>query len=379
MSHALSLRRVTAHVYRYPLSVPVRTSFGTMRDRPMVVIEVEDKDGATGYGEVWCNFPAVGAEHRARLVSSVMEPLLMGRAFASPVEAYTFLTQATAVLALQSAEPGPFAQAIAGIDTALWDLAARKAGAPLWRFLNRAAQPQIQVYASGLNPDAPELLAARRKEEGYRAFKLKIGFGRERDLRNLAALRETLGPECQLMVDANQAWDLEAALAYAADLEAHRLAWLEEPLRCDRPWSEWQTLAARTRMPLAAGENIMGQANFEAALAAKCLSVVQPDMAKWGGFSGTLPVAQAIRAAGARFCPHYLGGGLGLLASAHLLAAVGGDGLLEIDANDNPLRTDLCGPLRRIAAGRATLPDTPGLGPMPELSAIEQYRVAVRG
>lgn len=379
MSQALSLVRVTAHVYRYPLTTPVRTSFGTMRDRPMVVIEAEDKDGARGYGEVWCNFPAVGAEHRARLVASVMEPLLMARSFAGPEEAYALLSNATAVLALQSAEPGPFAQAIAGIDTALWDLAARKAGAPLWRFINAQASPRVRVYASGLNPDAPEVLVARRRDEGYRAFKLKIGFGRERDLRNLAALREALGPECQLMVDANQAWDLDTALAYARDLEPLGLSWLEEPLRCDRPWSDWQALAAATRTPLAAGENIMGFENFRAALSAGAVRVVQPDMAKWGGFSGTLPVAQAILAAGVRYCPHYLGGGIGLLASAHLLAAVGGDGLLEIDANDNPLRTDLCGALARVTDGHATLTDTPGLGPVPDLAAIARFRVDVTG
>ncbi len=379
MSQALSLARVAAHVYRYPLTTPVRTSFGTMRDRPMVVIEAADKDGVRGYGEVWCNFPAVGAEHRARLVASVMEPLLTARDFTGPEEAYTVLSNATAVLALQSAEPGPFAQAIAGIDTALWDLAARKAGEPLWRFIGGTGSPRVRVYASGLNPDAPEVLAARRHDEGYRAFKLKIGFGRERDLRNLAALREALGPDCQLMVDANQAWDLGTALSYARDLEPLDLAWLEEPLRCDRPLSEWRELAAATRTPLAAGENVMGFENFHAVLTAGVLRVVQPDMAKWGGFSGTQPVAKAILAAGARYCPHYLGGGIGLLASAHLLAAVGGDGLLEIDGNDNPLRTDLCGPLARIEDGQAFLTEAPGLGPIPNLAAIAQFRVEVAG
>ncbi|MFX5634197.1 hypothetical protein ABTE18_20235, partial [Acinetobacter baumannii] len=87
------------------------------------------------------NFPAVGAEHRARLVASILEPLLIARDFTGPEEAFTTLSNATAVLALQSAEPGPFAQAIAGIDIALWDLAARKAGQPLWRFINPAASP----------------------------------------------------------------------------------------------------------------------------------------------------------------------------------------------------------------------------------------------
>ncbi len=87
-------------------------------------------------------------------------------------------------------------------------------------------------------------------------------------------------------------------------------------------------------------------------------------------------VARRILAAGCVYCPHYLGGGIGLLASAHLLAAAGGDGRLEIDANDNPLRTLLCGPLNDIRDGRATLTDKPGLGiGTEELAAIDRYRV----
>ncbi len=373
MSQKLDIRRVSAHVFRCPLETPVVTSFGTMRDRPMVLVRVEDRDGAAGWGEVWCNFPAVGAEHRARLVDSVVAPLLTAMPFANPAEAFDALTRKTAVLAIQSGEPGPFAQVIAGMDIAVWDLAARKAGAPLWRHLAEDGVPRIGVYASGLNPDAPERLAAERQGEGYTAFKLKIGFGAGRDVANLEALRTALGPHAQLMVDANQGWTKEAALEMLPRLEPFGLRWLEEPLRADRPWGEWRELKLRTQIPLAAGENIAGHAGFDAALAASVLGVVQPDLAKWGGFSGCLPVARRIRAAGARFCPHYLGGGIGLLASAHLLAAAGGDGLLEIDANPNPLRTLLCGPLGHITNGEATLSEAAGLGITPELDALDDY------
>src|SRR3546814_16875627 len=82
---------------------------------------------------VWCNFPGCGAEHRGRLVATVLAPLLTGRDVQDPVLEWRRLTEATRILALQSGEAGPFAQAIAGIDIALWDLAARRAGLPLWR------------------------------------------------------------------------------------------------------------------------------------------------------------------------------------------------------------------------------------------------------
>jgi len=375
MTSDISIRRVTARVYRAPLSSPVTTSFGVMRDRPMVIVEVEDQSGITGYGEVWCNFPAVGAEHRARLVDSALAPLLLSRSFSSPREAFVFLTERTEVLALQCAEPGPFAQAIAGIDTALWDLSARRAEAPLWWHLNAEADPAIHVYASGLNPHGPERLAAARAQEGFAAFKLKIGFGAERDAANLTALRATLGADAELMVDANQAWSLDTALEMVPKLAPFGLRWLEEPIRADRPWPEWQRLRAATGIPLAGGENLAGAAAFDTALAEGALGVVQPDLAKWGGISGTAPVARAILKAGKRFCPHYLGGGIGLLASAHLLAAAGGGGLLEIDANPNPLRELIAAPLQKITNGIVVLPAVPGLGTPPDLAALERFRV----
>jgi len=290
-----------------------------MRDRPMVLVRAEDVDGVVGWGEAWCNFPAVGAEHRARLVESVFAPLALSRAFDDPAQAFDFLTGATAVLALQSAEPGPFAQAIAGVDIALWDLHARRAGEPLWRMLGGQSST-VRVYASGLNPGAPAELALARRNEGHRAFKLKVGFGRERDVANVRALRSALGADATLMVDANQAWTLDAAIAMVRALEGAKLEWLEEPLRADRPWAEWRALRAATRIPLAAGENIAGDAAFD--------------------------------------------------------AAIGGDGLLEVDANPNPLREATCGPLATIREGSARLGDEPGLGVEPGLAVLAPYEVA---
>lgn len=364
---------VETFVFRYPVSTPVRTSFGVMHDRPALFVRVVDEDGTVGWGEVWCNFPAVGAEHRARLIESALAPKLIGQTFGSPAAAFHDLTDAMAVLAIQSGEPGPLAQAIAGIDIALWDVAARKAKQPLWGLLG-GASPSVGVYASGINPEVPEKLAARRQEEGYRAFKLKVGFGAERDLANLKALRATLGDDAALMVDANQAWTLPQALDMAPRLEPFGLRWLEEPIRADRSWEEWKRLAGSTKLELAAGENLAGDAAFDAALRSNALGVVQPDLGKWGGFSGCLGVAAKIREAGLRFCPHWLGGGIGLIASAHLLAATGGNGLLEVDANPNPLRDELCGPIRAPVNGICTLTNAPGLGELPDIENFAPLR-----
>ena len=351
-----ALAQVEAHVLRWPVRVPVRTSFGTMHDRPAVLVRVEDEEGAHGWGEAWCNFPSCGAEHRAALIESVLSPLLVGRTFASAEAAFAEMTARTAVLAIQSGEPGPIAQAIAGIDIALHDLAARRRGLPLWRHLSRSAEVghakgDVPVYASGINPERPGETVAALRAAGYTAFKLKVGFAAERDLANLAEVRAAAGAGAAVMVDANQAWDLAAAMAMATRLAPSAPAWLEEPLRADRPLSEWQRLAAASPIPLAAGENAIGAAAFAELVAGRAIAVVQPDLAKWGGISR--------------------GSGIGLLASAHLLA--GGDaanGWLEVDANENPLRSLLCPPLATLANGRIALAEAPGLGVEPDLAGL---------
>ncbi len=369
------LRRLQAFVFRYPLQTPVRTSFGVMRERPALFVRVEDEAGVEGWGEVWCNFPECGPEHRARLVESVFVPLLEGRRVADPARISAELASRTAILAIQSGEPGPIHQCIAGIDIALWDLCARRAREPLWRLLG-AADSSVRVYASGINPDEPERTAERCLAEGFRAFKVKTGFGEAQDLANLRAMRSAIGPDGELMADANQAWDLPAAQRMAACMEEFGLAWLEEPMRADRPWCEWRELAESTRIPIAAGENLAGAQSFEEAVGAHALRVLQPDAAKWGGISGCLPIARRALQSGLRYCPHYLGAGIGLLASAHLLAAAGGDGLLEIDANPNPLRTWTCGSVAHVTEGRVVLDDVPGLGATPDLARLRDFRVS---
>ncbi|MBK6006580.1 mandelate racemase/muconate lactonizing enzyme family protein [Ramlibacter ginsenosidimutans] len=367
------LAKVEALVFRVPVEQPVQTSFGIMHDRPAVLVRVEDTEGAVGWGEIWCNFPSVGAEHRARLLESAVAPILLERAWDTPEQAFDAVSKRLHVLGIQTGEPGTIAQTIAGADIALWDLVARRIGQPLWRLFG--GTNRIGVYASGLNPTEPERLAAAKRDEGFRAFKLKVGFGAERDASNLRGLRDLLGDDATLMVDANQAWDVDQAAEMARRLADFRLQWMEEPIPADRPWSEWVQLAGRSPIPLAAGENMRGHAQFAEALSTSAFAVVQPDLGKWGGFSGCLPVARAVLGAGRMFCPHWLGGGIGLVASMHLKAAVGGAGYVEVDANPNPLRELLARPYPAVVEGAVTLCEEPGLGVAPDLDAVRGLRV----
>jgi L-alanine-DL-glutamate epimerase-like enolase superfamily enzyme len=371
---------IEAQVYRVPIQYTVRTSFGMMRDRPAVVVRAEDAEGNIGWGETWCNFPTVGAEHRARLINENCADILCGQEWQSPRAAFAGLTSQLHVLTLQTAEPGPIAQAIAGIDIALWDMAAKRAGVPLYHHLaaefgqtDMGDVVSVACYASGINPDEPEKTALRARDEGYTAFKLKVGFEDELDHRNLKEMRNALGPDAKIMTDANQRWDVTTAIQMTNELGDYNPYWIEEPIAADRPTSEWRDLCAASPIDLAAGENLRG-GEFTEVCEDSYLKFIQPDIAKWGGFSGCFPVAKKAGEEGKIYCPHYLGGGIGLLASAHLLAAIGGPGILEIDCNPNSLREQLAEPFPSVTDGMFELPQTPGLGIEPGLEDLAPHR-----
>jgi L-alanine-DL-glutamate epimerase-like enolase superfamily enzyme len=369
----IQIKKAESFVYRAPINKPVQTSFGIMHDRPAVAIRLEDNEGCVGWGEIWCNFPSVGAEHRARLFDSVVAPILLQKKWASPIEAFQVLTQRLHILGIQCGEPGTIAQAIAGADIALWDLVGRKTGKPLWDLFGGA--PLIETYASGISPTNPEEIAAEKWAEGFRAFKLKVGFGQDRDFSNLQALRNLLGPDTKIMVDANQAWDLHSAAQHIEHLAPLNPFWMEEPIAADQPINLWNKLASQSSVPLAVGENMRGETQFYEAIRSNAFRVIQPDMGKWGGFSGCLPIAKAICAGNQLFCPHWLGGGIGLVASMHLKAAVGQAGFVEVDCNPNPLREAMAMPYPVISDGKVLLSNEPGLGIAPDIKQLIDLQV----
>jgi len=355
------IEKATPIVLRSPVELPVRTSFGTMTDRPALFLLLEDANGGCGFGEIWCNFPACGADHRARLLETAILPALIGKEFSDPEQCFYTLQNQFRKLAIQSGEPGPVEQSIAGIDVALWDLVAKRLELSLYKLFG--GNRNINVYASGINPTHTAETLKRCQNAGYNAFKLKIGFGDEIDYPNIEHICANLGTNQRLMVDANQAWTVDEALLQVSKLSDFPLQWLEEPILADASFEDWNTIAAASAIALAAGENMARHQSFLDANASSWLAVMQPDMCKWGGFTGVLPVAKNALENGKRYCPHFLGGGVGLAASAHILAAVGGGGSLEIDSNPNPLREALFSP--PVDDGKIVISEEPGLGISP--------------
>ena len=364
------IARIETFLYRAEVTEPVKTSFGSIPRRSALLLRVEDADGAYGWGEVWCNFPPFSADNKMRLFETVIAPAALSGTYRSLSDVWHTLTAKTARWAIQGGEPGPFAACIAGLDLAVWDLAARRAGKPLRGLLaGEGVRNEVPAYASGLNPDTAPETVARCRDAGFKAFKVKVAFGTEADTRVVSQLSANLGASERLMVDANQGWDLAEARYAVPHLAQSGLSFIEEPIPADRPAAEWAELAMLSPVPLAGGENVSGYENFALLINNGHHGVVQPDMLKWGGVTGAYAVGRRAVAAGRSYCPHWLGSGIGLLAAAQVLAAAGGPGLLEHDVMENPLREVLAQPFPRVQNGVLPLSMQPGLGVEPDMQA----------
>ncbi|MEK9924795.1 MAG: mandelate racemase/muconate lactonizing enzyme family protein [Alphaproteobacteria bacterium] len=376
------IRHVEAILLRAKIDVPVQTSFGTMYDRPALLVRITDAEGCVGHGEIWCNFPSRGAEYKAGLLVSEFAYWLKGRHFSSPAEIFDGLTAAFAVLGLQTADPGTLLQVIAGVDQALWDMVARRQGMRLCALFG-APGDAVRAYASGIHPKEARERVQLARERGFTAFKVKVGFGEDVDRDGLAVARQLIDDDHQLMIDANQAW---MSPQQAADninaLSRFDLKWIEEPLRASAAPAQWQELANMISVPLAGGENLPTLDAVDAYQAQALFAFVQPDIGKIGGFTGLLRIfggRDAVQSPPDSVeCPHWLGGMVGLAASAQLLTVSGDAGLLEVDVNDNPIRESLADwDLRPSNGGRIELPEDDGIGIVPDLPAMKEHGVQV--
>ncbi len=377
----MRLAKAEVSVYRVPIEEPVRLSFGIMKDRPALIVRLEDGEGCYGWGEVWCNFPPHGAEHRANLmIASVLPVLSRLDTSAGPEDVWRRLNSALRTLAIQTGEPGPIAQCTAALECALRDLAARKAGLPLFKALSDRSEAAVRIYASGINPDQVARMVEKAKAKGILACKIKVGFNEKHDRDNLISARRILGERGVVLADANQAWGHDQAIRFLANVEEARLGWIEEPLPNDAPDETWRRLSSTVRVPLAAGENYLSLDEFERAPEARGIGILQPDLGKWGGVTGMVAVAQQAISRELPLCPHWLGGGVGLLTSLHVKAALQPDiGYVEVDANPNMVRDHLFDQsIRKLDGGMVYLTDRPGIGVEDGLvSQLKEYRRSI--
>lgn len=264
---------------------------------------------------------------------------------------------------------GPHVYALSAIDIALWDIAGKAAGLPLWQMLGGAPVSPRSAYASLLRYGEPALVAKaceRAVKQGYGLIKLH-----EINFPQVAAARDAIGPDRKLMVDTNCPWTVDHAIEMADRFIEHDLYWLEEPVW---PPEDHHGLARVRReggVKIAAGENASGLFDFRSQFEAEALDFAQPSVTKIGGITATVEIAALARAFAVRLVPHCAYFGAGWLASLHLNAALSPDAPFErlfIDMEANPYHELVLAP-----DGHVRVPDAPGLGRDPDMEVIRKY------
>jgi L-alanine-DL-glutamate epimerase-like enolase superfamily enzyme len=199
----------------------------------------------------------------------------------------------------------------------------------------------------------------------------------EEDVRRVHAVREAIGPDVQLIVDANNAWTASTALTMMRDLERDRIYWLEEPVATDDVAGS-ALVAHNLDVPVAGYETEVGVYGFRDLIAAGAVDIVQPDATWSGGITECRRIAALAAAYRLPCIPHVFSSGVSLVANLHFVASIPNGLLLEFDRNPNPLRENLfTEPIEIDVRGYVALPERPGLGVTLNMGTVERYRVAL--
>src|ERR1035437_316 len=264
---------------------------------------------------------------------------------------------------------GPHIYALSALDIALWDIAGKAAGLPVWRLLGGTPISELTAYASLLRYGAPDLVGAaceRALARGYRDIKLH-----ETETPMVRAARAAMGAGPRLMVDVNCPWSVEQALAMARGWGESDLTWLEEPVWPPEDMGGLARVRREGGIPISAGENSGGLWELRKMFEAGAQDNVQPSVIKIGGISAMVGIAALAKAFAVRLVPHNAYFGPGYLASLHLNAALAPTAPFErlfIDLEASPL-----GDLVTARDGKATVPDGPGLGRDPDMDLLRRY------
>jgi L-alanine-DL-glutamate epimerase-like enolase superfamily enzyme len=280
--------------------LPIEASQYTANDFEIVTCEIETDTGATGFGFTYTTGRG-GSAIRAALADEII-PVITGRE-CSQVDALWYELHEL----LQFVGTGVTSAAIAAADIAIWDARGRDAGLPLFRLLG-AHRNSIPAYASGVNLayNTDQLVeeVSGFRAAGFGAVKIKIGGSLHDDLERLRAVRDAVGDDTTLMVDAGMAWDLGEAARRVRRLEPFDLTWLEQPL-APSDLHGYATLQAGTSIPLAAGESFVGPSEFGEYLRRDAIRVVQPNAIRLG-VSGWLRTARLADVLHVRVAPHFI-------------------------------------------------------------------------
>jgi len=371
--------RITV-VEAIPLTAPLprvmRTAQDVKTDVSLVLVRIETSDGIVGWGEVLGRWTP---RSYASIVSDLLAPRLIGR---DPFDAEALWASMNGSLSGRGG--GMLVEAIAGVDIALWDVMARSLDVPIHRMLAGVGRASLRAYASSIMvDDVAETRAAAERFTAtrFRSLKLKVGGDPKRDLERVSMVRSIIGPDVELLVDANWAYSVADAIEFGRRAAEHDIGWLEEPLPPhDR--EGYARVAKACPIPIAAGESEYTAVGMRDLIAGRSLAFAQPDVSRAGGITETRRIAALADAFDVRFAPHVgFSGVVCLAATIQLAAAVTNFHVLEAMTIPNPLRealstTPLATAEQLTDAGEVPVPQGPGLGIDLDPAAIERYRIA---
>jgi D-galactarolactone cycloisomerase len=376
----------------YPMPYALTYARGRYQTRDALLVKVlTDEDGLCGWGEsaMW------GGPHSVTttVIADEIAPLVIGEDPLRPEYLWEKVYQST----YYHGRKGLVIAALSGIDIALWDIMGKVAAQPLWRLLGGFGRPLSAYASAGYYRDdtgTPELAAdvTRAREAGYRGYKMKIGNipqvvhggllgdvpGRlsfADDIARVAAAREALGPDLNLMVDANTSLSARMAMRYAEAMLPFSIRWFEEPTEPENV-EGCAALAHHTRIPVAGFETETGKFQFARLIDAGAIQVVQFDVVQVGGFTEARKIAAYAQMHHLPVTAKNYSTAVSTAATLQLLYALPNGDYFECDQDPNGLRDELAAsPLYRMNEGLVTPHDGPGLGIVIDEQALQRWRV----
>ncbi|MDB5552947.1 MAG: gci [Rhizobium sp.] len=375
----MKISAVRTHLLEHRLDVPFESASMRFDRRAHVLVEIECDDGTIGWGE--CLGPA---RPNAAVVAAYTN-WLIGE---NPLENEKIWARLYNALRDQG-QRGLTLTALSGIDIALWDIKGKHFGASVSTLLGGRFRESIRAYATGsfkrdgvdrVEDNAAE--TARYRAEGFHACKIKIGFGVEEDLRVVRAVREAIGTDMRLMVDANHGYDVIEAVRFGRAAAELGIDWFEEPAVPEQ-LGAYREIRASQPIPVAGGETWHSRWGMKEPLETRAVDIIQPDLAGVGGFTEAKRVADMAALHGIRVVPHVWGTAVHLAAALQFMAAMVPnpvrlnpiEPILEFDRTDNPFRQAVVkSPIEHVR-GVVQIPNALGLGIEINRDALAEFRM----
>ena len=352
--------------------------------RQTAICVVTTDDGITGLGEAF--YFAGPASLAADMIDNALGPLIVGKDPLDTGVIWDFLYNWTRDQGMK----GLTISALSAVDIALWDIKGKALELPVHKLLGGAYRHQARVYATGLYepqnvPDITEALvkeALGYKEAGFSGMKLKVGYGIDTDLKYIKAIREAIGEDLFLMVDANHAYNAGEAIRLAREMEPFHIHWFEEPVPPE-DIDGYIEVKNSSVIPVAGGECEYTRYGFRELIQRRAVDILQPDLCAAGGFSEMTKIVAMASAANMPVIPHVWGTNVGLAAALQLFAALPNfperrfpaEPFFEYDRSPHPLRDGVTVEKFKMKNGYLDIPDRPGLGVTLDPAFVEKHRL----